>query len=309
MTGKKQKKKQTGKNPKKISSRKQATLVLKETEAQKKTSVKAGKKTDSAKTGSVLKKFQKQVATFKKKFQVSLTKPHLLKQKTQKPAEQKSQLLKKTTQKSLEKKPQSLKKTTQKPPIEKSQPMKKTPSLRKETQKTGTETPKSLKEPTLGAPLDKSMKTQKEVGMSSPSVAQKPLKRATPSQKASAVNKLDLAKKELKIILEREKEEKLILKDMEGRSYCCVEDCGFSAVVEGYCRLHYMGHWEYITKRNKILKNKVLEKFINQMITDHSENILNYLLQDLKQEKIFTAIVKAFLEEDEEIESEDTLLG
>ena len=181
---------------------------------------------------------------------------------------------------------------------------KKSLSLNKTAQKTLTEDPLPSLKKSAPAPSDKSIKVQKEVDRSPPPAVQK-----TPSKKVPAINKLDMAKKELEIILEREKEEKLILKDMEGRSYCCVEDCGFSAVVEGYCRLHYMGNWEHITKRNKILKTGLLEKLIDQMMTDHSKTILNYLLQDFKQEKTFTAIVKSFLEEDEEIESEDTLLS
>ena len=139
---------------------------------------------------------------------------------------------------------------------------------------------------------------------------QKTAQKKTAVQKKSVtINKLDMAKKELAAILEKEKEEILILKDMEGRSYCCMEDCGFSAEVEGYCRLHYLGHWEHIIKRNKILKKRILENLINQLVSDHSQNILNFLLQDLKQEKTFASTVKALLEEDEDIESEDALLN
>ena len=240
------------------------------------------KKPTPNKTRSVLGKIQKQMTTFKKKVQDSLVKPHSTKKK---PASSKSQLLKKPLQKAGVNKLQSTKKASQK----------------------STTNPQSSTEPTQETSI-KPGKIQKKTENLSP-VPKTSQKQITTQKKSTLTNKLDMAKKELAAILNREKEEKLVLKDMEGRSYCCVEDCGFSAEVEGYCRLHYLGHWEYIIKRNKILKKGVLEKLINQLVSDHSQSTLNFLLQDLKQEKTFVSTVKTLLEEDEDIESEDALLN
>lgn len=235
---------------------------------------KSGSKITSNQSRSVLGKIQKQMVTFKKKVQDSLVISPSLKKKS---ATAKTQSTKKTTQKKVTKK-------SQKP----------------------TTSPLSIKSSQAMSTESINIQTKPPVPLQS--TGQNAV-RTTIQKKSSATNKLDMAKKELAAILEREKEEKLILKDMEGRNYCCVEDCGFSAEVEGYCRLHYLGHWDYIIKRNKILKNEILEKIINQLISDHSQNILNYLLQDLKQDKTFTSTIKTLLEEDEDIEFEDTLLS
>ena len=288
--GKKSKTKTLGKSSKKSSAKAQKHQTSKgkslktinknaKASKQKKSSL----KTTSNKTGSVLGKIQKQMVSLKKKVQDSLVTTPSLKKKSE---TAKSQLQKKTSQKQVTKKSQPLKEKPQKSTTP--------PSSTKSSQATSAE---SLKIQTkTPVPLQSTGKK--------PNAAQKTVQKRSP-----ATNKLDIAKKELSMILEREKEEKLILKDMEGRSYCCVEDCGFSAEVEGYCRLHYLGHWEYIIKRNKILKKEILEKLINQLISDHSQSILNYLLQDLKQDKTFTSTVKTLLEDDEDIESEDALLN
>ena len=240
------------------------------------------KKSTADKSRSVLGKIQKQVTAFKKKVRGSLIKPHSPKKK---PTSSTPQLLKNPMQKAKINKPQSLKKTSQK----------------------STTSPQSLTKPPQGITVQP-VKTQKRP--ETPPPAQKTTqKQPSPQKKSVSTNKLDMAKKDLAAILEEEKEEKLILKDMEGRSYCCVENCGFSAEVEGYCRLHYLGYWEHIIKRNKILKKGILEKLISQLVSNHSPNILNFLLQDLKQEKTFASIVKTLLEEDEDIESEDALLN
>ena len=108
--------------------------------------------------------------------------------------------------------------------------------------------------------------------------------------------------------MQKEKEEKFILRNMEGKSYCLMENCGFSAAVEGYCRLHYIGRWEHIVKRKKILETGILEKRIELLMSNHSTGALNFLLQDLKEDKTFDQAVKAVLEDSEDTEFEDVPL-
>ena len=131
----------------------------------------------------------------------------------------------------------------------------------------------------------------------------------TPQKKLKTSRKLELIQTELQQLLSREKEEALVLKDMEGRTYCAVEDCGFPSVVGEYCRLHYIGCWDNIINRNKILEKNLLEKLITELIGKYSEDVLDFLIQDLKQEKTFLSIMKSLLEDDEEIENEEELIN
>ena len=297
MTIKKQNKKVMKKTKKKSTTQKKSASSVKSKKSTKKTISKTSKKPTAKK--------QKSLTSPEKPLKEKPKKASKQKKFIKNPKDKKGSVLGK-----IQTKISTLKKKAQDSLLQ-------SDTTKKKQKKTVTKNPKVIKKqakkPTsqiLKKSLHKISAPSKKRETITPHSKQKlSLEKTTVQKKSLSINKLEIAKKELDEILKREKEEKLILKDMEGRSYCCVEDCGFSAEVEGYCRLHYIGHWEYITKRNKILKSNLIEKFIHELISEYSPGILHYLLQDLKQEKNFNSSVKTLLEEDEEIESEDTLLS
>ena len=133
--------------------------------------------------------------------------------------------------------------------------------------------------------------------------------RKTQELSAKQQSRLEAVRKELELILMKEKEEKLILKDMQGRNYCCIEDCGLPGDVEGFCRVHYLGFWDDIIQRGKILDHEVLTQAIEEILKNHGVEVLDFLIQDLKQEKNFTTAMKDVLGEDEEVDDEDLFLN
>ncbi|MGI9548872.1 MAG: hypothetical protein ACR2M7_02690 [Bdellovibrionales bacterium] len=130
-----------------------------------------------------------------------------------------------------------------------------------------------------------------------------PKKPAAPKvQKISA--KLASREKELEDLLNKENEDKMILRDMQGRSYCSVESCDSPSVVDSYCRLHYFAGWKIITQRKKLLEDDFLEKFLSKLVDKYSLSILDYMFKDLSSDKNFFSVVKK-LEEDGDFDIED----
>lgn len=109
--------------------------------------------------------------------------------------------------------------------------------------------------------------------------------------------KLNWAEKELQTIEARKLEKSLIFRDTEGRDYCLFEDCDFPAVSGEYCRLHYIGRWNYIKMREKILSSGFIEKTIQQLLKKTVPDCINYIISDFRSEKSFLAGIKPLLEE------------
>ena len=107
--------------------------------------------------------------------------------------------------------------------------------------------------------------------------------------------KLDRFKDELKKLLEKERQDKLILKDMQGRNYCKAEKCDYPAVVEDYCRIHFFALFKIINKKNQILQQDILKKSYTLLINKYSEDLFNYLLKDLSSDKNFKTAIKNFV--------------
>ena len=126
-----------------------------------------------------------------------------------------------------------------------------------------------------------------------------------PNLEANKLNSnLKQKENELKKIIEKEKEEKMILKDLQGRTYCQIENCDYSAVAEGYCRIHFFGLYKIIKKKNEILEQDILKKRFSNLVNNHSKDIFEPLLKDLSSDKNFKmAIKKISTEETEEIEN------
>jgi len=118
-------------------------------------------------------------------------------------------------------------------------------------------------------------------------------------QSGPALIKKTLAflEEELEQVLE--KKENRVLKDRTGRAYCMAENCDYLALVDDYCRLHYFGFYERITKRKEILEKDLLTKQFLELVKDYSESVLNFLLKDLSSDRRFNiALKKMFLDEE-----------
>ncbi len=99
-------------------------------------------------------------------------------------------------------------------------------------------------------------------------------------------------------------EEEVILTDAEGRRYCRVRDCDQVAVVEGYCRYHYLMFWKRIQVRKKILTEGKLARYIEDLTARYPDKYLEMLKKDLRSEKDFLVAIQE-LEIDESADDSD----
>ena len=114
----------------------------------------------------------------------------------------------------------------------------------------------------------------------------------------------DLAKRELSRILEKEREEKRILKDMEGRKYCVIENCDRPALVEDHCRLHFFAFFKLIREKKHILKKNLLEESLRLLIDAHSPVVFDYLFKDLRSDYDFSLALQKLLDEGADFSSD-----
>ena len=98
-------------------------------------------------------------------------------------------------------------------------------------------------------------------------------------------------------------DEEIFLTDAEGRRYCRARDCDQAAIVDAYCRYHYLLFWKKIQVRKKILVDGKLEKYIEELTARYPDKFLEMIRRDLRTEKDFLAAI-AELEIDEGAEGE-----
>ena len=123
----------------------------------------------------------------------------------------------------------------------------------------------------------------------------------------SLVAKLNYREKELQKLLDQEKEEKLILKDMEGRTYCLVENCDYPALVEDYCRIHFFGLFKMIKRKKQIIEQDILTKSYRSLVSKYSPAVFEHLFKDISSDKDFKLAIKKFTDEEaDDLEAEET---
>ncbi|MDE0119915.1 MAG: hypothetical protein OXM55_07920 [Bdellovibrionales bacterium] len=98
-------------------------------------------------------------------------------------------------------------------------------------------------------------------------------------------------KKELEI-LNKKAQEKVLIRDTEGRLYCHDEKCDQPAVTDIYCRYHYLALWKYLQTRKRLLEEKYLFYTINELIKSFGEGALYFIIRDFKNEKTFETAAK-----------------
>jgi len=80
---------------------------------------------------------------------------------------------------------------------------------------------------------------------------------------------------------------KVSITDAEGRVLCRSVNCDQAAVVDGYCRYHYLLYWKKIQLRRKILSEGKLEKYVQDLTARYPDKFLDILAKDLASEKDF----------------------
>lgn len=113
-------------------------------------------------------------------------------------------------------------------------------------------------------------------------------------KKAKAPKERPVATEEVveRIEITEEVVEEIILTDAQGRRYCRTRDCDQAAIVEGYCRYHYLLYWKKIQVRKKILDEGKLERYIEELTARYPDKFLEMLQKDLKTEKDFLAAIQ-----------------
>lgn len=171
--------------------------------------------------------------------------------------------------------------------------------------------------PKKKAPPKKAAKPAKKAAApkkaAKPAKATKPVKAAKPAaakkapmpvsdKKAAKSGKADSKKAATKVTatelqpVEPEAEEtepvEVVLTDAEGRRYCRTRDCDQLAIVDGYCRYHYLLFWKKIQVRKKILTEGKLERYIEELTSRYPDKYLDMLKKDLRSEKDFLAAIQ-----------------
>lgn len=87
-------------------------------------------------------------------------------------------------------------------------------------------------------------------------------------------------------------DEEVYLTDAEGRRYCRARDCDQAAVVDAYCRYHYLLFWKKIQVRKRILVDGKLERYIDELTSRYPDKFLEMIRRDLRTEKDFLAAIQ-----------------
>jgi hypothetical protein len=98
---------------------------------------------------------------------------------------------------------------------------------------------------------------------------------------------------EIPVIEDKKAEEaEIVLTDAEGRRYCRVQDCDQVAIVEAYCRYHYLLYWKKIQYRKKILADNKFYKYIDELTAKYPDKFLEVIRKDLMSQKNFAAAIQ-----------------
>ncbi len=133
----------------------------------------------------------------------------------------------------------------------------------------------------------------------------------TPVQPAPVKKEKELKVKAVKpvetpVVEEKKPEEaEVVLTDAEGRRYCRVQDCDQVAIVEAYCRYHYLLYWKKIQYRKKILADNKFYKYIDELTAKYPDKFLDVIRKDLMSQKNFSSAIQE-MEIDESADESDT---
>ncbi len=161
------------------------------------------------------------------------------------------------------------------------------------------------------APAKAGVKTAPKITPSSSKLATKPSGKAPilPDEvmkgKKEPKGKAAAKTVEVAIVDDKKAEEaEIVLTDAEGRRYCRVQDCDQIAIVEAYCRYHYLLYWKKIQYRKKILADNKFFKYIDELTAKYPDKFLDVIRKDLMSQKNFSAAIQE-MEIDESADEAD----
>lgn len=105
-------------------------------------------------------------------------------------------------------------------------------------------------------------------------------------------------------ILEKEKPQEVVLTDAEGRRYCRVRECDQIAMVDAYCRFHYLNNWKKIQIRKRILLDGKLKSYLEELTQRYPDKYLEMIHRDLQTEQDFLAAIQELEIDDSSLDTE-----
>jgi hypothetical protein len=78
---------------------------------------------------------------------------------------------------------------------------------------------------------------------------------------------------------------------VESDTACREPGCDAIAIGAGYCRLHYIQHWEQLKKKEEILRSGMLEKYAGDLIARFPQDQIRALRQDLESDDTLRAAI------------------
>lgn len=75
------------------------------------------------------------------------------------------------------------------------------------------------------------------------------------------------------------------------KEMCREIGCDLFATSAGYCRLHYIKNWKRIKRREAILKEGKLNRYIEELVAKYPDKYIEAIRQDLAADKDFSKVV------------------
>ncbi|MBX3040245.1 MAG: hypothetical protein KF789_05985 [Bdellovibrionaceae bacterium] len=107
------------------------------------------------------------------------------------------------------------------------------------------------------------------------------------------------------VIAEEASSDEVVLTDAEGNRYCRARDCDQIAVVEAYCRYHYLLFWRKIQVRKKILDDGKLERYVEELTSRYPDKFVEMIRRDLRTEKDFLGAIQELEIDESGLDNED----
>ncbi len=107
------------------------------------------------------------------------------------------------------------------------------------------------------------------------------------------------------VAAEEASSDEVVLTDAEGNRYCRARDCDQIAVVEAYCRYHYLLFWRKIQVRKKILDDGKLERYVEELTSRYPDKFVEMIRRDLRTEKDFLSAIQELEIDESGLENED----
>lgn len=79
--------------------------------------------------------------------------------------------------------------------------------------------------------------------------------------------------------------------DSQGRAICREVGCDALAVMAGYCRAHYIKNWKKIKRKEMILREKKLNRYIEELVAKYPDKYIEAIREDLANDKAFSKVV------------------